>query len=75
MSARPEITGKGGRRYLTNRLIAMRYNVCGRTVDRWQRDPRLNFPKPDEINGRKYTLEDKLDAFDRQRTVAPMEGA
>ena len=45
MSARPEITGKGGRRYLTNRLIAMRYNVCGRTVDRLAARPPTELPE------------------------------
>jgi hypothetical protein len=50
---------------LPTRLVAERYKVSDRTVARWERDPRLNFPKPLIINGRKYRDEAELDAWDR----------
>jgi hypothetical protein len=41
-----------------------RYGVCARTVERWERDPDLNFPPPTKIRGRKYDDEDELTAWD-----------
>jgi hypothetical protein len=41
---------------LPTRLVKARYNVTERTLDRWERDPRLNFPKPEIINRRKYRV-------------------
>ncbi len=55
---------------LPTRLICKRYNVCDRTIARWQASPTLNFPKPVVINGRKYFDDDELTAWDRSRTAA-----
>lgn len=43
-----------------------RYKVCARTLERWEKNPVLNFPKPTIINGRKYDDEAKLDIWDRE---------
>jgi hypothetical protein len=34
------------------------------TLRRWERDPRLNFPRPLVIRKRKYRDEAELDEFD-----------
>jgi hypothetical protein len=52
-----------------------RYGVCLSTLYRWDRNPRLNFPKPYRINGRKYRDDDELDAFDEARRSGSQHGA
>jgi predicted DNA-binding transcriptional regulator AlpA len=52
--------------YLPRPRVAKRYNVNPRTIWRWEKDEKLGFPEPIEINGRRYWIEDKLDEFDRQ---------
>jgi predicted DNA-binding transcriptional regulator AlpA len=54
---------------LPAKAVSAKYGVTVRTVDRWVRDPNLNFPKPISINGRNYFEDDKLEAFD-QATAA-----
>ena len=51
-------------RLLPDSKVAARYDVSAMTLWRWDRDPRLNFPKPIRIRGRKYRDEAALDAFD-----------
>jgi hypothetical protein len=34
--------------------ICERYNVVDRTLDRWLKNPKLNFPRPLYINKRRY---------------------
>jgi len=46
-------------------VVAKRYKVSIRTVDRWLRDPNLNFPKAIKIRDRNYFREIELDAFDK----------
>jgi hypothetical protein len=42
--------------------------VCARTPERWERDPKLGFPPPTYINGRKYDDPDEIAEFiDRSR--------
>jgi hypothetical protein len=41
-------------------------HVTSMTLFRWDRDPRLNFPKPIKINGRKYRSRSALDAWIRE---------
>lgn len=50
--------------WIPRRLTAKRYGVCRRTVQRWEDDPRLNFPQPMIRNGRKYDNEEKLHIWD-----------
>src|SRR5829696_3186821 len=61
----------GGKRYLTRFEVRKRYgNISNMTLWRWERDKRLNFPKPSlEINGRGYHDEDSLDRWDRERAL------
>ncbi|MGA3062967.1 MAG: DNA-binding protein [Methylocystis sp.] len=41
-----------------------------RTLDRWDRNPELNFPKPIKINKRKYRDADEVAAWLRERALA-----
>jgi hypothetical protein len=45
--------------------VAKLFDVTGRTIDRWDLDPKLNFPKAVEINGRKYRRRVEIRAFQR----------
>ena len=40
--------------FLPKRAVADRYGVCTRTVDRWEDDDGLGFPKSVEIRKRRY---------------------
>ncbi len=57
------------KRLLPRRLVRERYSVSNMTLWRWERDPRLNFPKPLMINGRLYQDESALDAWDQERAT------
>lgn len=49
--------------------VAARYQVTSRTIDRWDRQAGLNFPKPIRINNRKYRRLDELETWERQRVT------
>jgi hypothetical protein len=49
--------------------VAERFNVVPRTVERWQLDPRLGFPRPLIINRRKYWPLSSIEAWERQRAA------
>jgi hypothetical protein len=52
---------------LPTKLVCKRFNVCDRTIARWQRDPKLGFPSPILINGRKYFDENEIVQWERER--------
>jgi hypothetical protein len=54
-------------RKLPTRLLCERFNVCDRTIARWQLDPKLGFPSPILINGRKYFDENKVAQWEREQ--------
>jgi hypothetical protein len=54
-------------RKLPTRLLCERFNVCDRTIARWQLDPKLGFPSPILINGRKYFDENKIAQWEREQ--------
>ncbi len=59
-------------KYLTKSTVARRYDATTRTIDRWERNPKVGFPASFSIGRRRYWREDELDAFDRncvRRTV------
>jgi hypothetical protein len=43
-----------------------RYGRSVRTIERWEEDPELNFPRSVIINGRKYDDTEKLDSWDAE---------
>jgi hypothetical protein len=54
-------------------LVAERYKVTSRTLDRWDRQPDLKFPRAFRINNRKYRRVNELEAWERQR--APLSNS
>ena len=55
---------------LPKRLVAQRYGVCVRTIDRWVANAELGFAQPININGRQYFHERKLEEFEIRRAAA-----
>jgi hypothetical protein len=49
--------------------VAQRYGVTTRSVDRWWKNPDLNFPQPLIINGYKYWSLSDLEKWERKRTA------
>jgi hypothetical protein len=47
-----------------------RYHVSVRTIERWEADPRLNFPRSVQIRGNAYDNIEKLDTWDREMAAA-----
>jgi hypothetical protein len=50
--------------------VAQRYGVHPATIGRWDANPKLNFPKAVEINGRRYRYIRDLVMWERARVVA-----
>jgi hypothetical protein len=55
--------------YLSRRKVAERYEKSTKTIERWERDPRLQFPKPIEVNGHYLHSEPLLVRWERSRVV------
>jgi hypothetical protein len=54
--------------WVTSKKVCERYGgISSMTLWRWERDPRLNFPKPMVVNGRKLYGEPELDEFDAEQ--------
>src|SRR5215469_12443487 len=49
--------------------VAARYGVTTRSVDRWWKNPDLNFPQPIIVNQRKYWALTDLEIWERQRVA------
>jgi hypothetical protein len=54
-------------RKLPLKLVAERYSVHTRTIERWLRNVPMGFPRPLVINRRYYFDEDELDAYDAKQ--------
>jgi hypothetical protein len=54
--------------YLPDSKVAARYNVHPCTIDRWERDPKLGFPKAIKIRNRKYRDSEALDRWDSRNS-------
>jgi hypothetical protein len=48
-------------------MVAARYGVVVRTLDRWLDRPELNFPQPEVVNSRRYWWLNRLREWDRAR--------
>jgi hypothetical protein len=57
---------KSGRK-LPRKMTCARYGVCTKTIERWEKNPALKFPRALVINGRKYDDEDELDRWDAKQ--------
>jgi hypothetical protein len=54
--------------WVSDSETAKEFSVCLKTIDRWDKDPKLNFPKVEgRIRNRKYRSRRKLRVFKRQR--------
>ena len=64
--SKPAGEGKPG--LLPDRLVAQRYDVVVRTLERWDTVPGLGFPPPVYIRRRRYRSVEALDQWDRANT-------
>jgi hypothetical protein len=55
--------------YLTRKKVAARYEKSVKTIERWEQNPRLQFPKPIEVNGHYLHSEPLLIRWERGRVV------
>jgi len=56
--------------YLSDQGLAARYKCAPRTIKRWKKDSKLEFPPPDLIiNGREYR-ETNIENWERRRATA-----
>jgi hypothetical protein len=49
--------------------VAARYVVVPRSIDRWLSRPELEFPRPDNVNGRRYWWLRELRHWHRSRAL------
>lgn len=57
--------------YITRKALRARYGgISEMTLWRWERDDKLGFPKPTDINGRKYYALVEIEVWERQRALA-----
>jgi len=63
------MTEKNETRFLRNAQLAKFLGVAPMTIWRFQRDPKLNFPKPARINNIDYTSIDEVQAWLKARVV------
>jgi predicted DNA-binding transcriptional regulator AlpA len=57
------------KRWTRNAALARYLNVSAMCLWRWQRDPRMNFPKPVRINKYAYTDLADVDQWMKERVV------
>lgn len=55
--------------FLTSRQVMDRYNISEMTLYRWERDERLNFPKPIRPMRRKLYSEQAIVEWERKRAA------
>jgi len=56
-------------KYVPDAMVAKRYGVTLRTVNRWEENPALEFPPALYINNRKYRDAEALDEWDASRVT------
>jgi hypothetical protein len=52
--------------HLPARSTAERYHVVLRTLNRWLENPKMDFPRPLVINGRRYFKKVDLETWERR---------
>lgn len=58
---------KSGEDLLPATPVRARYGVSDMTIFRWLADPKLGFPQPIRINGRRYWRLSDLQAFEARQ--------
>jgi hypothetical protein len=56
--------------YLPSIKVQRRYDICSRTLNRWEDKRDLGFPRPVLINRRRYWRLADLQAWERARIVS-----
>jgi hypothetical protein len=65
------VTLQPERKFLSGRKVEQRYDIDEETRRRWQKNPKLDFPKPAMvINGRPKWDEEALVKWERKRARA-----
>jgi hypothetical protein len=65
----PDPDSEDDGRRLPATAVAARYGVVPRSIDRWLNRPDLDFPRPDNVNGRRYWWLSQLRNWDRSRAL------
>ena len=65
----PDLDSENDDRRLPATAVAARYGVVPRSIDRWLSRPELEFPRPDNVNGRRYWWLSQLRHWDRSRAL------
>ncbi|MGO8839717.1 MAG: DNA-binding protein [Methyloceanibacter sp.] len=55
--------------YLPAKIVRIRYGVCGRTLARWEENPKLGFPQPIRINKNRFWRLEDLVNWERARAA------
>ncbi|WP_267359858.1 MULTISPECIES: hypothetical protein [unclassified Methylobacterium] len=63
----PFAVPKSGEDLLPSNVTRSRYGVSDMTIFRWLADPKLGFPQPIRINGRRYWRLAELQAFEARQ--------
>ena len=56
-------------KYLSDPRVAERYDVCLRTLKRWDENPEVEFPPAIVLRNRRYREVAALDAWDRANSL------
>jgi predicted DNA-binding transcriptional regulator AlpA len=51
------------------RTVAQSFDISRRTLDRWLSRENLGFPRPHQVNGRKFFNQSEVDAWMRARAT------
>ena len=65
----PSAIPKTGDELLPATPVRTRYGVSDMTIFRWLADPKLGFPQPIRINGRRYWRLADLQAFENRQAL------
>ena len=73
MPAHPNVTGRrslGGSVHVGVNFLCERFGVVAMTINRWLKDPELNFPQPYFIQNRRYWTLAEIERWERERAAA-----
>lgn len=59
--------------WVPKRQLARELGSCTRTIDRYEDDPKLGFPKSVLINRRRFWRRTEIEAWKRARVAASLE--
>jgi predicted DNA-binding transcriptional regulator AlpA len=68
------MTDKSSRPLISKPALAKDLNTSTRTIDRWARDPQMDFPAPLKINQRVFFYRDEIERWKLSRVRALIKG-